>query len=180
LIASGANVAFGAPRFFKPGGDGDSGAFVGKLSRTALGEGATLGVVDVDGSSLGAGVGVGDGFFLRRGDALGDAIAEGFFFSIGGATDGVGNSFAGTGEDFFFGEGLGEGDILFADRFFFRGGVGVGVEKIFLILSASDCSAARVGATVETASTIINMMRTSIAKALTDWHYDFLSASCLG
>jgi hypothetical protein len=179
LIASGINVAFGAPRFFKPGGDGDSGAFVGELSGTALGEGVTLGVVDVDGSSLGAGVGVGDGFFLRRGDALGDAVAEGFFFSIGGATDGVGNSFAGR-EAFFFGEGLGEGDILFADRFFFRGGVGVGVEKIFLILSADDCSAARVGRAVETASTIINMMRTSIAKALTDWHYDFLSGSCLG
>ena len=92
----------------------------------------------------------------------------------------MGNSFAGRGEAFFFGEGLGEGDILFADRFFFRDGVGVGVEKIFLILSGSDCSAARVGATVETASTIINMMRTGIAKALMDWHYDFLSASCLG
>lgn len=178
MIASGVNVAFGAPRFFKPGGDGNSGAFVGELSGAALGEGVTLGVVDGDGSSLG--VGVGDGFFLRRGDALGDAVAEGFFFSIGGATDGVGNSFAGRREDFFFGEALGEGDILFADRFFFRDGVGVGVEKIFLILSVSDCSAARVGKAVETASTIISMMRTSIAKALTDWHYDFLSASCLG
>jgi hypothetical protein len=123
-------------------------------------------VGDVDGSSLGAGVG--DGFFLRRGDALGDAAGDGFFVSTGGATDGVGNSFVGREEDFFFGEGLGEGDILFADRFFFRGGAGVGVEKIFLILSANDSSAARVGATVETASTIINMMRTSIAKALTD------------
>jgi hypothetical protein len=92
----------------------------------------------------------------------------------------VGDFFTGRGEDFFFGEGLGEGDILFADRFFFRGGVGVGVEKTFLILSASDCSAARVGATVETASTMISMMRTSIAKALTDWHYDFLSGSYLG
>jgi len=178
LIASGVNVAFGAPRFFKPAGDGDSGAFVGELSGTALGDGVTLGVVDVGGIS--PGTGVGDAFFLRRGDALGDAVAEGFFPSIGGATDGVGDSFAGRGEDFFFGEGLGEGDVLFAERFFFRGGVGVGVEKIFLILSASDCSAARVGGAAETASTIINMMRTSIAKALTDWSYDFLSAFCLG
>jgi hypothetical protein len=121
-----------------------------------------LGGVDVDGISLGAGVG--DGFFLRPGDMLGDAVAEGFFLSIGGATDGVGDSFTGRDEDFFLDDGLGEGDILFAERFFFRGGVGVGVEKIFLILSPSDCSAARVGNTVETASAIISMMRTNIAK----------------
>jgi len=128
-----------------------------------IGEAVTLGVADASGVSPGAGVG--DGFFLRPGDILGDAVAEDFFLLLGGATDGVGDSFGGGGEDFLFGEGLGEGDVLFTDRFFFRGGVGVGVEKIFLMLSASDCSAARVGRTVETASTIINMMRSSIAKS---------------
>jgi hypothetical protein len=177
LIASGDNVAFGAPRFFKSAGDGDSRTAVGELSGVALGEGVTLGGADTDGVSLGAGVG--ERFFLRPGDILGDGVVEGFSLLIGAATDAVGDSFAGRGEDFFFGEGLGEGDVLFRDRFFFRAGVGVGVEKIFLILSASDCSAASVSGTVETANRIISIMRTNIGRSLTDWRDDFLSTSCL-
>jgi hypothetical protein len=173
LIASGVNVAFGAPRFFQPAGDGDSGASVGELSGTVLGEDRTLGVVNVDGASLGAGFG--DGFFFRRGDALGDVVAEGFSFCTGGATDGVGNSLSEREESFFFGEGLGDGDALFVKRFFFRGvGVGVGVWKIFLIVSASDGSAAGVGARAEAAKAIMTRTRTNITKAWTAWCCDFL------
>jgi hypothetical protein len=162
LIASGLNVAFGAPRLFKPAGDGDSGAFVGEFPGTAFGGGVIPGAVDVDGVSLGAGVGAGDGFFFRRGEALGDAVGEAFSRARG-ATDGVGNAFAGSSAWFFFGKGLGEGDAFFGVRFFFRGvGVGVGVEKIFLIVSVNDGSAADTGAMGEAARAMTRSNRMSI------------------
>ena len=118
-----------------------------------------------------AGSGVGEGFFFRLGDALGDGEAEGFFFLIDGVTDGVGDSCSVGRDNFFFGEAVGEGDGLFVveELFFFRGfGVGVGVEKIFLIVSLNDCSAPRAGATVETTSASAVRIRINIAKGLTD------------
>jgi hypothetical protein len=97
---------------------------------------------------------VGEVFFFRRGDAVGEADGEGFFFLTEGVRDGAGDSSLavetlfllieavadGTGdsplagEDSFFGEGVGVSEVFLAvdPLFFFRGlGVGVGVEKIF-------------------------------------------------
>jgi len=120
---------------------------------------------------LGDGVGVGEVFFffgIGEGDS---SVADGIGFFLGeGVADGAGDSFSRDVED-FFGVGVGVGDFFFAATalFFLRGfGVGVGVEKIFLIVLASDCSAARVGATVETARTRVNRARISIVNGLTD------------
>jgi len=190
-------VALGAPCLFGAEGN-DSGDSFDVAVGTGVSDG-DVGPVGVSdgcgvarvfcfrcGEMVGEGEGVGEAFFFF-GAGEGDSIsssADGVFFFFGeGVTDGVGDSLSRTGDAFFLGEGVGVGDFFFvADvLFFFRGfGVGVGVAKIFLIASPNDCSAARVGKAVETASTIINMMRTSIAKALTDWRYDFLSASCFG
>jgi hypothetical protein len=162
LIASGVSVALGAPCFL---GAGDPGAAVGEVSGVPVGDGVALGDADSAGS------GVGEGFFFRLGDALGDGEAEGFFFLIDGVTDGVGDSCSVGRDNFFFGEAVGEGDGLFVveELFFFRGfGVGVGVEKIFLIVSLNDCSAPRAGATVETTSASAVRIRINIAKGLTD------------
>jgi hypothetical protein len=129
----------------------------------------------IDGDTVSLGVGDGDGFFLRRGDGLGVAATEDFFLSTRGVADGLGDSFSGTGEDFFFGEGLGKGDALVPERFFFRGvGVGVGVEKIFLSVSANDDSAACTGATVEAATAITRRTRISITTVLTGYCCAFL------
>jgi len=140
----------------------------------ALGDGGSTGVAVGDGVALGVlvGSGVGEDFFFRLGDALGDGEGEGFFFFIDGVTDGAGDSCSVGRDDFFFGEGVGEGDGFFLaeELFFFRGlGVGVGVEKIFLIVSLSDCSAAHAGATVETISASAITMRINITEGLTDW-----------
>jgi hypothetical protein len=89
----------------------------------------------VVGESKGVGDGEGDGV------SLGSGVGEDFFvvFAVGDA--------AGDGEtDFFFLDGVGEGDadsfFVAVDFFFLCGvGVGVGVEKIFLILSPTDCAA---------------------------------------
>ncbi len=166
MIASGVKVAFGAPCFF---GTGDVGAGAEEDSSVTVGEGVTLG--DFDPSGVAVGSGVGEDFFFRPSDGVGDGEAEGFFFLIDGVTDGAGDSSL-AGEGFFFGEAAGEGDGFFVVEelfFFLRGfGVGVGVEKIFLILLASDCSAAPAGTTVETARTRINRARTSIMNGLTD------------
>jgi len=165
LIASGVKVAFGAPCFF---GTGDVGAGVEEDSGVTVGDGVTLG--DFDPSGVAVSSGVGEDFFFRPSDGVGDGEAEGFFFLIDGVTDGAGDSSL-VGEGFFFGEAAGEGDGLFVveELFFLRGfGVGVGVERILLIVLASDCSAAPVGATVETASARVNRARTSIMNGLTD------------
>ena len=158
LIASGARVAFGAPCFL----EGDAGDSCG----VAVGVGN--GVADGD---VGVSKGCGDGelFLLRCGEGLGDGVAEAFFFfGLGdgdsnscsadrvlfffgeGVTEGDGDSFTCVGDDLLDGLGAGVGDFFFtADAlFFFRGlGVGVGVEKIFLSASPSDCSAATAGNT---------------------------------
>ena len=129
----------------------------------------TLG--DFDPSGVAVGSGVGEDFFFRPSDGVGDGEAEGFFFLIDGVTDGAGDSCSVGCDNFFFGEGVGEGDSLFVvdELFFFRGlGVGVGVEKIFLIVSLNDCSAPRAGATVETTSASAVRIRINIAKGLTD------------
>jgi len=123
LIASGDNVAFGAPRF------PFSGAVV------AVGEREGVGVAD--GVSLGSGVG--EDFFF--GFAVGDAPGDGE-------------------TDFFFLDGVGEGDgdsfFVVVDFFLLCGvGVGVGVEKIFLIFSPKDSSAANRGAGAKDAITTI-------------------------
>ena len=81
------------------------------------------------------GAAVGDGVSLASG------VGEDFFFGFAvGDTSGDGET------DFFFLDGVGEGDadsfFVVADFFFLCGvGVGVGVEKIFLIFSPTDCAA---------------------------------------
>ena len=67
---------------------------------------------------------------------------------------------SGFGEDFFLGDEVGEGDAdsFFAVVDFFRlcgVGVGVGVEKIFLIFSPTDSSAASGGECAKNAITAI-------------------------
>ena len=131
-----------------------------------MGDRISDGEIDPDGVSNGSGVG--EVFFFRCGEALGETMGEVvFFFGLGdgdstsssvaellfffgnGVTDGVGDSLSRAGDDFF--DGLGVGDFFFvADAlFFFRGfGVGVGVERIFLMASPNDCSA-RMGASSE-------------------------------
>jgi len=173
LIASGANVAFGAPCFFTAAGGCNPADGGGEICGGVLGDGVSLGVADLDGVSLSSGLG--EDFLIRRGDELGGAAAVVFFFSVDGVIEGAGDSLAGTGEDFFFGEPLVGGKGLFGSRFFFRGvGVGVGVEKIFLIVSPSDGSAAGAGTTAETAKAMARKTRTSITKAWTDCGADFL------
>jgi hypothetical protein len=115
VIASGDKVAFGAPRF------PFSGVAVAVDDREEVGVGGGGGV------SLGSGFGEDFLFALDDEDALGD-----------GETD------------FFLGDEVGEGDAdsFFAVVDFFRlcgVGVGVGVEKIFLIFSPTDSSAANGG-----------------------------------
>ena len=97
------------------------------------------------------GVGVGGG----GGVSLGSGFGEDFFFAF---DDG---DALGDGEtDFFLGNelGEGEGDSFFVVADFFRlcaVGVGVGVEKIFLIFSPTDSSAANGGECAKNAITAI-------------------------
>ncbi len=164
LIASGVKVALGAPCFF---GSSD-GVGVGEFSGgVVVGDGVSLGDVDLAGVSEASGAG--EDFFFFRGDSIGEGDGEAFFFLAGGGesasssadkgffffgdgvTDGVAASSSfGSGDVFFFGEALavGDGDVFFSadECFFLRGvGVGVGVEKIFLIAAPIDCSAAPPG-----------------------------------
>jgi hypothetical protein len=123
VIASGDNVAFGAPRF----------PFSGVA--VAVGEREDVGV----------GVGV----------SLGSGVGEDFFFAFDN-----GNALGDGETDFFLGDevGEGEGDSFFAVADFFRlcgVGVGVGVEKIFLIFSPTDSSAANGGECATNAITAI-------------------------
>lgn len=98
------------------------------------------------------GVGVGDG----DGVSLGSGFGEDFFFAFDD------EDALGDGEtDFFFGDKVGEGkgDSFFAVADFFRlcgVGVGVGVEKIFLIFSPTDSSAANGG------EIVANKIRTDV------------------
>jgi hypothetical protein len=160
-------VAFGAPCFFPGVGDGDSWGVWAAVG---------IGVSDGDGEAVGVSKGCGDGevFFFRRGNALGDgdsSLTDGVrFFPGEGVSDGAGDSFS-RGIDDFFGLGGGVGDFFFVVTalFFFRGfGVGVGVEKIFLIASPSDCSAARAGTTVETIIASAMRILINIASGWTD------------
>jgi hypothetical protein len=150
-------VALGAPCFFDD--DGDS-------SGVAVGETISDGEIDPVGVSNGSGVG--EVFFFRCGEALGESMGEVvFFFRVGdgdsnsssvdellfflgnGVTDGVGDSLSRTGDDFFDGLGVGDFFVVADALFFFRGfGVGVGVERMFLMASPNDCSA-RTGASSE-------------------------------
>lgn len=118
------------------------------------------------GEEAGVSVGVAEApaFLFFLGDALGEASSSGavFFFFLGEA-EAVGSGVS-EGEGFalaldFFGEAEGKGDCfgegvgfegeLSVAGFFFAAvellrcleGVGVGVVKIFLILSPNDCSA---------------------------------------
>jgi hypothetical protein len=175
VIASVVNVALGAPCFLGTAGEGDSGALSGEFAGVVAGDGVAPEDIDFDGVSVASGAG--EIFFFRRGEAFGDAEAEGFlvlvpcaggsdsfsddeviFFLTEAVADGAGDSASAAGEDFLLGDGLGNGDVFFVlgKLFFFRGvGVGVGVEKIFLIAWPNDSSAACAGTTVE----IINAIR---------------------
>jgi hypothetical protein len=129
----------------------------------AVGDAVSGGVADLSGDSDGSAVG--ECFFFRWADALGDGVGEafaflgvgdgdssgtgeGFFFLGDAAGDGVGDSFS-EGDDSFKGLGVGVGDFFFVAvvLFFFRCGVGVGVEKIFLSVLPSVCSAASLAGT---------------------------------
>ena len=149
MIASGDNVAFGAPRF------PFSGVAVAVDEREGVGVGDCAG--DGDGVSLGSGFGEDFFFAFDDGDALGD-----------GETD------------FFLGDEVGEGDAdsFFAVVDFFRlcgVGVGVGVEKIFLIFSPTDSSAANGG------EIVADRIRTDVQKRreLKDSGPGFLDSAAL-
>jgi hypothetical protein len=159
LISSGNNVALGAPCFFD--GDGDSPG-------VALGDRISDGEIDPVGVSNGSGVG--EFFFFRCGEPLGESMGEVvFFFGLGdgdsnfssgdellfflgnGVTAGVGDALSRADDDFFdgLGDGMGDFSVVADAPFFLRGfGVGVGVERIFLMASPNDCSA-RTGASSE-------------------------------
>ncbi len=92
----------------------------------------------------GAAVAVGEreGVGVGGGVSLGSGVGEDFFFAFA-----VGDV-VGDGETDFFFLGVGEGDsdsFFVAADFFFLCGVGVGLEKIFLIFSPTDSSAASGG-----------------------------------
>jgi hypothetical protein len=105
---------------------------------------------------VGVGVGVSVGF--------GEALDFFFFDGVSIGLTSVDSSEAGEADAFRFGCGdkVGEGEVFLPDGvgegdgvaffvvvfFFFREGVGVGVEKIFLSVSPTDCSA-RTGATID-------------------------------
>ena len=100
------------------------------------------------------GLGVGRGVSVASGEAL-----DFFFFDELPPADSSG---AGEADVFRFacGDGVAEGEAFLPDAagdgvslfvvvfFFFREGVGVGVEKIFLSVSPTDCSA-RTGAAID-------------------------------
>jgi hypothetical protein len=140
-------VALGAPCFFDD--DGDSpGVAVGSSNGSGVGEVFFFRCGEALGESLGEVV-----FFfgLGDGDSNSSSVDELLFFLGNGVIDGVGDSLSRDGDDFFDGLGDGVGDFFVdADElFFFRGfGVGVGVERIFLMASPNDCSA-RAGASSE-------------------------------
>ena len=93
---------------------------------------------------------------LRSADSSEAGEADAFPFACG---DGVGEGEA------FLPDALGEGDgvpFFVVAFFFFLGGVGVGVEKIFLIASPTDCSA-RTGAAIETTRAVAINVRRNIA-----------------
>jgi len=90
-------------------------------------------------SGVSVGVDEGEGVSVGDGVSLGSGVGEDFFFRF---ADGEA---VGDGEpDFFFAEAVGdaEADSFFMVDFFFLCGVGVGVgvEKIFLIFSPTDCA----------------------------------------
>ncbi|HXY60057.1 MAG TPA: hypothetical protein VEH26_00485 [Chthoniobacterales bacterium] len=128
-------MAFGAPCFFAALGEGDSS-----------GSGVTVGEGVSDGS------GDGELFFFRCGELVGEGIDEAFFFfglgdrdsdssSVDGVAVGCGDSFT-RGVADFSAVGADVDDFLLLAVFRFRGfGVGVGVAKIFWILSLNGCSA---------------------------------------
>ena len=104
-------------------------------------------------SGVAVALGDGEGISVGDGVSLGSGVGEDFFFGFAVA-DALGE---GETDLFFLGVGEGEADSFFvaADFFFLCGvGVGVGVEKIFLIFSPKDSSAAR-GEIVKDAITTI-------------------------
>ena len=112
------------------------------------------------GVSVGVALGVEIGISLGFGEALDFFFFEGVSIELTSAD----SSEAGEADAFPFacGEGIGEGEAFLLDVlgegdgasffvvvfFFFREGVGVGVEKIFLSVSPTDCSA-RTGAAID-------------------------------
>jgi hypothetical protein len=125
------------------------------------------------GASVGVGLGVGVGVSVGFGEAL-----DFFFFDRLPLGLALADS-SGVGEDAFrfaCGDRLGEGEVFLSDGvgegdgvsffviafFFFRAGVGVGVEKIFLIVSPIDCSA-RTGAAIDVIRAVAINARRNIA-----------------
>ena len=132
MIASGDNVAFGAPRF----------PFSGVA--VAVDEREGVGVGDGGGVSLGSGFGEDFFFAFDDGDALGNGDTD--FFLGDKVGEGEGDSFFAV-VDFFRLCGV---------------GVGVGVEKIFLIFSPTDFCAANGSECAKNASTITAVKRNEI------------------
>jgi hypothetical protein len=101
----------------------------------------------------------------------GDSVADGIgLFLAEEVADGAGDSFSRDVED-FFGVGVGVGDFFFvaAVLFFVRGlGVGVGVERIFLIVSPSEGSVAGDGTGAVTINTSAIRILINITFLLTD------------
>lgn len=170
-------MAFGAPCFFGVGvGDGDS---------CGVAAGVTVGDAVSDGDDVSKGCAVGDPFFFRCGDPLGDGVGEVFFFRrVGdgdsssadgvrfflgdGVVDGAGDSFS-RGVAKALGVGVGVGDFFFVPTafFFLRGlGVGVGVAKIFFSVCPRVGSAASFTAVAKVTHVSKMKMRRSISKRL--------------
>lgn len=169
-------MAFGAPCFFGVGvGDGDScGGAVG------------VGVGDAvsDGDDVSKGCAVGDSFFFRCGDPLGDGVGEVFFFrGVGdgdsssadgvrfflgaGVVAGAGDSFS-RGVDEVFGVGVGVGDFFFVATalFFLRGlGVGVGVANIFF----SVCPRVGSAASFTAAAKVTHVSKMKMRRSISNW-----------
>jgi hypothetical protein len=126
------------------------------------------------GVSVGVGLGVGVGVSVGFGEPLDFFFFEGLSIGLTSAD----SSEAGEADAFPFacGDGVGEGEAFLPDAlgegdgvpffvvvlFFFRGGVGVGVEKIFLIVSPTDCSA-RTGAAIDRIRAMAITVRRNIA-----------------
>jgi len=162
------SVALGAPR--RLGVSVAEGCCGGEgVKAGGKGVGVVVGVGDTAPAGVSEGVGVGEIFFFRRGDGVG--VGDLFFF---GVAVGLG---VGEGDIFDFALGVGVGDFFFrVAEVFFRGG-GVGVAKIFLIVSAIDCSAASViGATAAASKNIKTRM---VRANINNWT-DRMPVSCNG
>ena len=110
MIWFGMSVAFGACCFF-------AGVDVADCPGVSLGVAVSPGVAD----GVSGGSGVGEPFFFRCGEALGDGVGKDFFFL------GLGDGDSSAGAALFFFFGLGDGDSSAGDALFFFLGEGDGL-----------------------------------------------------